>query len=112
MGTRLGNFPYGFRDWIVACCVDGVCVCLDDGCKAENDAFNECKAGSANPHACLNEGKAVTSCAANVLAQVEAKCNDSFAALTKCLDANSLAYSECRPQVAAFEQCWQSPEFK
>ncbi|KNC49136.1 uncharacterized protein AMSG_11849 [Thecamonas trahens ATCC 50062] len=86
--------------------------CLDAHCAAPNDAFLLCKASSANPEACLREGRAVTECAAQVLGAVEAQCNETYAALTKCLDANSLAYNECRAQVNAFEACWSAPEFK
>lgn len=48
-----------------------------------------CRSEELDPRRCLDEGKAVTACALNVLKKVKKHCYDDFNAYMTCLERSS-----------------------
>uniref|UniRef100_A0A7S3BVC7 Uncharacterized protein n=1 Tax=Prasinoderma singulare TaxID=676789 RepID=A0A7S3BVC7_9VIRI len=73
-------------------------------CHRQNAAFYECKQRDANPAACLEAGKQVTSCVNRVLDKIKAHAPKEFDAYCKCMDYYSNRTIRCRTEQAAFEE--------
>ncbi|KAK9886634.1 hypothetical protein WA026_017557 [Henosepilachna vigintioctopunctata] len=76
-------------------------------CLSENNEFMLCRNELDDPRACINEGKAVTSCALNFFRQVKKSCAGEFMQYANCIDKSSStsAYGPCRKTQAAFDKC-------
>ncbi|XP_028134219.1 NADH dehydrogenase [ubiquinone] 1 alpha subcomplex subunit 8 [Diabrotica virgifera virgifera] len=76
-------------------------------CEWENNEFILCRDELKDPRKCINEGKAVTSCAMNFFRKIKATCADEFMQYVNCLDKSSpdQALVPCRKTQAVFDKC-------
>ncbi|XP_072387051.1 NADH dehydrogenase [ubiquinone] 1 alpha subcomplex subunit 8 [Diabrotica undecimpunctata] len=76
-------------------------------CEWENNEFILCRDELKDPRKCINEGKAVTSCAMNFFRKIKATCADEFMQYVNCLDKSSpdQAFVPCRKTQAVFDKC-------
>lgn len=82
-------------------------VYIGKACEWYNNDFMLCRSEEGDPRRCLNEGKAVTSCALNILKKLKKHCADDFNAYMTCLERSSgtLEFSPCRKTQAALDEC-------
>ncbi|XP_032671419.1 NADH dehydrogenase [ubiquinone] 1 alpha subcomplex subunit 8 [Odontomachus brunneus] len=82
-------------------------VYIGKACEWYNNDFMLCRSEEGDPRRCLNEGKAVTACALDVLKKLKKHCLDDFNAYMTCLERSSgtLEFSPCRKTQAALDQC-------
>ncbi|XP_013777565.2 NADH dehydrogenase [ubiquinone] 1 alpha subcomplex subunit 8-like [Limulus polyphemus] len=66
-----------------------------------------CRREEKDPRKCLDEGKAVTSCALEFFRQVKKTCREPFEAYAHCLEYSSpeMAFKYCRKTQAALDNC-------
>lgn len=66
-----------------------------------------CRKELDDPRACINEGKAVTSCAINFFQKIKKSCYEEFMQYAICLDKSSadLAFNKCRTTQKVFDSC-------
>jgi NADH dehydrogenase (ubiquinone) 1 alpha subcomplex subunit 8 len=75
-------------------------------CHKEEVAFMSCKEEYKHPEDCLQEGKAVTSCAHSLLDQVMVKAPEQFKEYVDCLDHYSFELKKCRAEQKKFEEAF------
>ena len=85
---------------------------INEECAAVNSAFMKCKAGNANPAACLEKGSAVTSCVAAVEERLRTKCKAEWTSYAECLWQNNNEFSECRGQQESLEVAYAALKSK
>ncbi|XP_037953332.1 NADH dehydrogenase [ubiquinone] 1 alpha subcomplex subunit 8 [Teleopsis dalmanni] len=80
---------------------------LGKECEHHNLEFMLCRNELDDPRACLNEGKAVTSCALDFFRKVKKSCSEEFAQYANCLDKSSgiMGYEHCRKTQGVFDKC-------
>ncbi|CAG9860046.1 unnamed protein product [Phyllotreta striolata] len=76
-------------------------------CEWENNEFVLCREETKDPRQCINEGKAVTSCALKFFQQVKKTCASEFMQYVTCLDKSSpdQQFTPCRKTQAVFDKC-------
>ncbi|VVC33519.1 NADH dehydrogenase [ubiquinone] (complex I), alpha subcomplex, subunit 8 [Cinara cedri] len=76
-------------------------------CLEVNDEFMMCKEDTNDPRKCLNEGKAVTSCALEFFRKLKGNCYDEFQIYSNCIDKSSstLDFQPCRKTQAVYDKC-------
>lgn len=76
-------------------------------CLDVNDDFMMCKQETNDPRKCLNEGKAVTSCALQFFRTLKGSCYDEFQIYSNCIDKSSsrLEFEPCRKTQAVYDKC-------
>merc|ERR1712055_396492 len=76
-------------------------------CENVNNEFMLCRQEEKDPRKCIDEGKAVTSCALGFFRQVKKSCLEEFNQYANCLDKSSkdVAYKHCRNTQAIFDKC-------
>mmetsp|Transcript_63165 Transcript_63165/g.149677 ORF Transcript_63165/g.149677 Transcript_63165/m.149677 type:complete len:102 (+) Transcript_63165:11-316(+) len=72
-------------------------------CLQQNKDFVQCKREDPDPHRCLKQGAAVTSCVARVLGKLSQACPDDLDNYAKCLDKQDHRFDKCRKEQAALE---------
>ncbi|XP_018356240.1 PREDICTED: NADH dehydrogenase [ubiquinone] 1 alpha subcomplex subunit 8 [Trachymyrmex septentrionalis] len=82
-------------------------VYIGKGCEWYNNEFLLCRQEERDPRRCLNEGKAVTSCALDILKKMKKHCLEDFNAYMYCLERSSgtLEFAPCRKTQAALDNC-------
>ncbi|XP_014474865.1 PREDICTED: NADH dehydrogenase [ubiquinone] 1 alpha subcomplex subunit 8 [Dinoponera quadriceps] len=82
-------------------------VYIGKACEWYNNDYMLCRMEEADPRRCLNEGKAVTACALDILKKMKKHCLEDFNAYMTCLERSSgtLELSLCRKTQAALDQC-------
>ncbi|KAJ8935694.1 hypothetical protein NQ314_012684 [Rhamnusium bicolor] len=80
---------------------------LGKACEFENNEFILCRNELKDPRACINEGKAVTSCALNFFRKIKKGCSGEFMQYVNCLDKSSpdQIFTPCRKTQAVFDKC-------
>ncbi|EFA07408.1 NADH dehydrogenase [ubiquinone] 1 alpha subcomplex subunit 8 [Tribolium castaneum] len=80
---------------------------LGRSCLHENNEFMLCRNELGDPRKCVEEGKAVTSCALNFFRQVKKTCAGEFMQYVNCIDKSSpnQQYTPCRKTQAVFDKC-------
>ncbi|XP_018783610.1 PREDICTED: NADH dehydrogenase [ubiquinone] 1 alpha subcomplex subunit 8 [Bactrocera latifrons] len=80
---------------------------LGKHCENQNNEFMLCRHELDDPRACINEGKAVTSCALDFFRKVKKTCHEEFLQYATCLDKSSgnMAFGHCRKTQGAFDKC-------
>ncbi|CAL4093942.1 unnamed protein product, partial [Meganyctiphanes norvegica] len=58
-------------------------------CENQNNEFMLCRQEEKDPRKCIDEGKAVTSCALNFFRQIKKSCLEEFNQYANCLDKSS-----------------------
>ncbi|XP_015366864.1 PREDICTED: NADH dehydrogenase [ubiquinone] 1 alpha subcomplex subunit 8 [Diuraphis noxia] len=76
-------------------------------CLDVNDEFMMCKQETNDPRKCLNEGKAVTSCALEFFRKLKGNCFDEFQIYSNCIDKSSsrMDFEPCRKTQAVYDKC-------
>ncbi|KAF8311170.1 NADH dehydrogenase, alpha subcomplex, subunit 8 [Clavulina sp. PMI_390] len=74
-------------------------------CKDYNDDFMLCKAENRKPENCLQEGRRVTRCTADILTKMRENCLTEFENHWKCLDMRNQEYYRCRKPERALNEC-------
>ena len=76
-------------------------------CLDVNDEFMICKQETKDPRKCINEGKAVTSCALQFFRKLKVNCYDEFQIYSNCIDrsSNRLDFEPCRKTQAVYDKC-------
>jgi len=77
-------------------------------CLEVNDDFVMCKQENKNDaRKCINEGKAVTSCALEFFRKLKVNCYDEFQIYSNCIDKSSarLEFEPCRKTQAVYDKC-------
>mmetsp|Transcript_16974 Transcript_16974/g.37761 ORF Transcript_16974/g.37761 Transcript_16974/m.37761 type:complete len:104 (+) Transcript_16974:51-362(+) len=77
-------------------------------CATVNKEFLLCKKyeGYNAPFACLQKGEVATSCATQIVLNVQSKFPGEFSSLVKCLDHNDYRHADCKKQEKALHDCW------
>ncbi|XP_067629701.1 NADH dehydrogenase [ubiquinone] 1 alpha subcomplex subunit 8 [Eurosta solidaginis] len=80
---------------------------LGKQCENHNNEFMLCRQELDDPRACINEGKAVTSCALDFFRKVKKTCHEEFVQYATCLDKSSgnMAFGHCRKTQGVFDKC-------
>ncbi|KAJ8942332.1 hypothetical protein NQ318_005324 [Aromia moschata] len=80
---------------------------LGKKCEFQNNEFILCRTEIDDPRACIEEGKAVTSCALNFFREVKKTCAAEFMQYVNCLDKSSpdQQFTPCRKTQAVFDKC-------
>ncbi|XP_070535756.1 NADH dehydrogenase [ubiquinone] 1 alpha subcomplex subunit 8-like [Ptychodera flava] len=85
-------------------------------CDKPNKEFMLCRHEENDPRKCLEEGRAVSSCAVEFLKSIKKHCNEPFTAYWTCLDNNQQKFRWCRKEQEKFDNCvfeslgWVRPE--
>uniref|UniRef100_A0A6M2DI53 NADH dehydrogenase [ubiquinone] 1 alpha subcomplex subunit 8 n=1 Tax=Xenopsylla cheopis TaxID=163159 RepID=A0A6M2DI53_XENCH len=80
---------------------------LGKQCEFQNNEFVLCRNELEDPRACIQEGKAVTSCALDFFRKMKKSCAAEFHQYANCLDKSSgdLAMRYCRKTQMALDKC-------
>jgi len=80
---------------------------LGKACEVQNNEFMLCRHETKDPRACINEGKAVTSCSLDFFRAIKANCSSEFNAYATCLERSDdfMRFAPCRKTQAAYDTC-------
>mmetsp|Transcript_22656 Transcript_22656/g.77071 ORF Transcript_22656/g.77071 Transcript_22656/m.77071 type:complete len:115 (+) Transcript_22656:92-436(+) len=73
-------------------------------CQKQNRQFYLCRSVSEDPHKCLAEGAAVTTCVLTLIKSLKGQCPKEFNDYTACMDWRNNDFEFCRKEQAAFEE--------
>mmetsp|Transcript_3649 Transcript_3649/g.9977 ORF Transcript_3649/g.9977 Transcript_3649/m.9977 type:complete len:140 (+) Transcript_3649:80-499(+) len=71
-------------------------------CYKENRKWYACKAQSSDPRVCQIQNEEAVICTNNLLAEVRAKCGDSYEAYSSCLRKAGATFADCRKEMDTF----------
>lgn len=92
---------------LTTCYMKAAALHVGKYCDDPGKEFMLCKKEEKDPRKCLNEGKAVTSCALEFFRRLKSSCYEEFDNYGKCINYGSQTFEfrKCRPEQAIYDKC-------